>query len=114
MTPVVELGKSQKQLRRRVAPSICQQSQLNWTPQDLSEKGPTTRQHTAADMMTMTNKQWMTAWSDFSEKKIHLTLQRLEVPGIGEAWWNGEVWGHPLGAVRRDGLGCRENFRNFI
>ena len=23
---------------------------------------------------------------------MHLTLQRLEVPGTGEAWWNGEVW----------------------
>jgi hypothetical protein len=64
-----DLGKSQKQLRRRVALSICQHSQLNWTPQDLSEKGPTTRQHTGADMMTMINKQWMTAWSDLSERR---------------------------------------------
>ena len=38
-------------------------------PQDLSEKGPTTRQHTAADMKTMTNKQWMTTWSDLSERR---------------------------------------------
>jgi hypothetical protein len=46
---------------------------------------------------------------------MHLTLQRLEVPGIGEAWWNAEVWGYPLGGVRkRDVLGCRENSRNFI
>ena len=32
MTPMVDLGESQKELRRRVAPSIYQQSQLNGTP----------------------------------------------------------------------------------
>ena len=36
------------------------------------------------------------------EKTLHLTLERLEVPGSGEAWW---WWGrHPLGDRKKDGM----------
>ena len=43
-TPVVELGKGWKKLRRRITPEEDQQSQLTWIPQDLSDTEPPTRQ----------------------------------------------------------------------
>ena len=44
---------------------------------------------------------------------MHLTLERLEAPGSGEAWWvgGGWVWGHPFGdwgGVRNSGKANQE------
>ena len=49
----------------------------NLDPWDLSDNGPPTKQHTPGDMRSPINIQ---------QKKVYLTLKRLETPGIGEVW----------------------------
>jgi hypothetical protein len=54
----------------------------NLDPQDLSDTGPPTRQHTPADLRPPTHIQQRTAESGLSSEKMHLTLERFEATGI--------------------------------
>jgi hypothetical protein len=49
-TPMLELRKSWKKLKRRVDPIGRSAVSINLDPQDLSDTGPLTRQHTLADL----------------------------------------------------------------
>jgi len=50
LTSLAKLGKRWRKLRRRATLEEDQLSQLTWTPQDLSDTGSPTRQHTPAEM----------------------------------------------------------------
>jgi hypothetical protein len=63
----------------------------NLDTQGLSATEPPTKQHTSADMRPPTPVQQRTAESGLRERKMHLTLERLEAPGSGEVWWGGMV-----------------------
>ena len=105
LTPVAELGKSWKKLRRRKILYEDQQSQLIWTPRPLNT-GPPNRQHTPADIRPLTHIQQRTSRSVYSEMK-HLTLKRLEASGSLEVRWDGG-WEHPHGdkVGWGGGVGC--------
>jgi len=60
-------------------------------PRDLSDTEPPTRQHTPADMRPQhIYSLQRSPRSGFSQ--MHLTLKRLEAPGIEEVWWGEGAW----------------------
>jgi hypothetical protein len=65
LTPVVELGKGWKKLRKK---GSCRKTS-SLKPRDLSNTGPPTRQHTPADMRPPTHIQQRTARSGFSQRR---------------------------------------------
>jgi hypothetical protein len=79
---------------------------INLDPLDLSNTGPTKRQHIPADMRpsnTLTVEDFQVC---VHSEMMHITLKRLEVLGSLEVRWGGR-WGHPHGDRGwRGGVGC--------
>jgi hypothetical protein len=70
LTPVVELWKGWKKLRRRASdPVVGLAVSINLDPRGISDTEPPTRQHTPADMRTLTHIQQRTAGSGFSQRR---------------------------------------------
>jgi hypothetical protein len=78
-TPVVELEKSWKKLRRRSTLIEIPAVSTNLDSLDLSDAELPMREHTLANMRSPIHIQQRTA-------KMNLTLKRLEAPGNGEVW----------------------------
>ena len=92
LTPVAELRKSWEEAEEEGnpvgGPAVSRQ--------DLSNTGPTTRQHTAADMSPPHTHTADDCQVWVQSETMHLILKRLEAPGSLEVRW-GESLGHPHG-----------------